>query len=77
VKLDGPVQPTTMIYLADENLADDALGAEVLFGDDVEQAESDFRIEGIDVIIQLGTSFLDDPESGNTLPSTTTTTTTP
>lgn len=77
VKLDGPVQPTTMIYLADENLADDALGAEGLFGTDVEQAESDFRIEGIDVIIQLGTSFLDDPESGNTLPSTTTTTTTP
>ncbi len=77
VKLDGPVQSSTMIYLADENLADDALGAEVLFGDDVQQAESDFRIEGIDVIIQLGTSFLDDPESGNTLPSTTTTTTTP
>lgn len=77
VKLDGPVQSSTMIYLADANLADDALGAEVLFGDDVEQAESDFRIEGIDVIIQLGTSFLDDPESGNTLPSTTTTTTTP
>jgi hypothetical protein len=77
VKLDGPVQDATLVYLADSNLADDALGAELLFGDDVEQADSDFRIEGIDVIIQLGTSFLDDPESGNTLPSTTTTTTTP
>ena len=77
VKLDGPVQDPTIVYLAEDNLADDALGAEMLFGDDVEQAESDFRIEGIDVIIQLGTSFLDDPESGNTLPSTTTTTTTP
>lgn len=77
VKLDGPVQATTLVYLAEDNLADDALGAELLFGDDVEQAESDFRIEGIDVIIQLGTSFLDDPDTGNTLPSTTTTTTTP
>lgn len=77
VKLDGPVQDTTLVFLAEDNLADDALGAELLFGEDVEQAQSDFRIEGIDVIIQLGSSFLDDPDTGNTLPSTTTTTTTP
>jgi hypothetical protein len=73
----GPVQTTTKVFLADKNLADDALGAEGLFGKDFQQAESTYRIEGIDVIIQLGTAFLDDPNSGNTLPSTTTTTTVP
>ena len=33
--------------------------------------------KGIDVIIQLGTTFLDDPNTGVALPSTTTTTTVP
>jgi len=73
----GPEQATTKVYLADKNLEDDALGAEGLFGTDFEQLDSVYRIEGIDVILQLGTSFLTDPASGNTLPSTTTTTTVP
>lgn len=73
----GPEQATTKVYLADKNLEDDALGAEGLFGNDFEQLDSTYRIEGVDVILQLGTSFLDDPGSGNTLPSTTTSTTVP
>jgi hypothetical protein len=73
----GPEQATTKVYLADKNLEDDALGAEGLFGTDFEQLDSTYRIEGIDVILQLGTSFLADPASGNTLPSTTTSTTVP
>ncbi len=73
----GPVQSTTKVYLADKNLEDDALGAEGLFGNDFEQLDSSYRIEGVDVILQLGTSFLEDPASGDTLPSTTTSTTVP
>ncbi len=73
----GPVQSATKVYLADKNLEDDALGAEGLFGNDFEQLDSSYRIEGVDVILQLGTSFLEDPASGDTLPSTTTTTTVP
>ncbi len=77
VKQDGPEQPTTKVLLSDLSLSDDALGAENLFGSDFEQLEAGNRIEGIDVIIQLGTTFLDDPNTGIALPSTTTTTTVP
>ncbi len=73
----GPEQATTKVLLADRSLSDDALGAENLFGTDFEQLEAGTRIEGIDVIIQLGTTFLDDPTTGIALPSTTTTTTVP
>ena len=73
----GESHPTTKVLLSDQGLKDDALGAENLFGTDFEQSVNAEPIEGIDVIIQLGTSFLDDPNSGVALPSTTTTTTVP
>ncbi|MFZ4717938.1 MAG: LCP family protein [Ilumatobacteraceae bacterium] len=73
----GPVQEQTKVLLSDASLSNDALGAENLFGDSFEQGVIEQPIEGIDVIIQLGTSFLEDPTTGATLPSTTTTTTTP
>ena len=77
VSQNGPVQATTKVLLSDQGLKDDALGAEGLFGADFEQSVNAEPIEGIDVIIQLGTSFLDDPNTGIALPSTTTTTTVP
>ncbi len=73
----GPEQPTTRVLLSDLSLSDDALGAENLFGSDFQQLEAETPIEGIDVILQLGTSFLDDPNTGTAMPSTTTTTTVP
>ena len=77
VYMNGPSQDATRIILYDDSFAGDALGAEALFGKPLETPEPEVRIEGIDVVIQLGSVFLNDTESGDTLPSTTTTTTVP
>ncbi len=76
VYLNGPLQEKTVVQLYDERFAGDVAGIETLFGS-VETAKPATRIAGIDVVIQLGTSFLDDTTSGDTMPSTTTTTTEP
>lgn len=77
VYLNGPTQDATVIYLYDDRFQDDVLGAEALFGKPIETATPDVRIEGIDVVIQLGSVYLGNTESPDTLPSTTTTTTVP
>ncbi|MBI4934012.1 MAG: LCP family protein [Actinobacteria bacterium] len=77
VYLNGPTQDATVIYLYDDRFQDDVLGAEALFGKPIETATPEVRIEGIDVVIQLGSVYLGNTESPDTLPSTTTTTTVP
>lgn len=77
VDQNGPIDATTKVLLADKGFSDDVASAELLFGDNYETDVTDTPFEGIDVIIQLGTDFLDDPTTGQTLPSTTTTTTQP
>jgi hypothetical protein len=77
VYLNGPTQDATLIYLYDQRFEQDALGAENLFGQPLETLEPEVRIEGIDVVIQLGMAYLSDTETIDTLPSTTTTTTLP
>jgi hypothetical protein len=77
VYMNGPSQEATRIILYDDRFAGDALGAEALFGKPIETPEPEVRIEGIDVVIQLGSAFLNNTESGDTLPSTTTTTMVP
>jgi hypothetical protein len=73
----GPTQEATIIYLYDDRFHDDVLGAEGLFGLPIETQTPDVRIEGIDVVIQLGSAYLGNTGSADTLPSTTTTTTLP
>jgi hypothetical protein len=77
VYLNGPTQDATVIYLYDDRFQDDVLGAEALFGKPIETATPEVRIEGIDVVLQLGSVYLGNTASPDTLPSTTTTTTLP
>ena len=69
VYLNGPVRETTLILVDDERLKDEA-DSEGVFGA-WEAAKPDSPIEGIDIIIQLGTEWLDAPPSVNTSTSTT------
>jgi hypothetical protein len=75
--LNGPTQDATNVILYDERFQQDVLGAEGLFGLPLETPQPEVRIEGIDVVLQLGTAFLTDTETIDTLPPTTTTTTVP
>jgi hypothetical protein len=77
VYLNGPTQEATNVILYDERFQQDVLGAEGLFGLPLETPKPEVRIEGIDVVLQLGTAFLTDTETIDTLPATTTTTTVP
>ena len=74
VLLDGPVQPETRLLLSDESLASQAESNNAYFGA-TQTLTAEVPIEGIDVVLQLGTEFLE--AAGAALPSTTTTTTEP
>lgn len=68
VYLNGPVQPATIMMLADPRFRDLTKGAEGLAGS-VELRDPDVRLEGIDVTFKLGTDYLTSA-SPDTLPST-------
>lgn len=74
VYLDAPVESATRLYLSDESLADQAERNNAYFGT-TQMLTAEVPIEGIDVVLQLGTEFLE--QEGTALPSTTTTTTEP
>lgn len=71
VTLGGATFPETRILVADESLTEEAESNNAYFGTTVTRL-ADPPIEGIDVILQLGTEFLDG--QGDALPSTTSTT---
>ncbi len=74
VYLGGDVREATRFYVNDPRLAVEAKQSNALFGI-TEILTPDVPIEGIDVILQLGTDFL--KGVGDELPSTTTSTTEP
>ena len=74
VYLGGEVQEATRYYIDDPRLVEEAESNNALFGD-TETLTPELPIEGIDVILQLGTDFL--TGEGDELPTTTTSTTEP
>ena len=78
VYLNGPVQDATMIYLVRPAVRTGRARCREPVRQPLRDSRSPtVRIEGIDVVIQLGTTFLSDTETIDTLPATTTTTTVP
>jgi len=75
VYANGPVHKDTLVYLKDPGLSTQVGGPLAVFGPTVTN-DPTYRIEGIDVIVQLGTDFLSSA-AATTLPATTTTPTTP
>lgn len=71
VYLAGETHPETRLYLSDESLASQAESNNAYLGN-TQTFTVEVPIEGIDVVLQLGTEFLE--AEGTTLPSTTTTT---
>lgn len=71
VYLEGGVHPETRILVADESLAEDASSSNAYFGN-TKTLAPDTPYAGIDVIVQLGTEFLEG--DSDELPSTTSTT---
>ena len=73
----GPARETTGLLLYDEGLTTSAEDYEELFGPtDIEVVDA--RVQGVDVVIQLGADYLDSQDPNmTTMPSTTTTTTIP
>jgi len=71
VYMKGPAQEATKMYMYDERFAEQTLNALKVFGK-VQSVAPDQRIDGVDVVLQLGSSFLAGASS-NTMPSTTTT----
>ena len=74
VYLGGEVHEATRYYIDDPRLVEEAESNNALFGD-TETLTPELPIEGIDVILQLGTDFL--TGEGDELPTTTTSTTEP
>lgn len=74
VYLGGEVHEATRYYIDDPRLVDEAEANNALFGN-TETLIPEVPIEGVDVILQLGTDFLNGV--GDDLPSTTTSTTEP
>jgi len=74
VYLGADVNEATRYYIDDPRLVDEAESNNALFGI-TETLTPDVPIEGVDVILQLGTDFL--KGTGDELPSTTTSTTEP
>ncbi|MGB8858792.1 MAG: hypothetical protein WCC60_06025 [Ilumatobacteraceae bacterium] len=74
VYLGGDVHAATRYYIDDPRLVEEAESNNALFGT-TETLTPELPIEGIDVILQLGTDFL--TGEGDALPTTTTTTTEP
>ena len=72
--LGGDEHPETRLYIADPKLADKTENANGLFGETV-RLRSDRPTEGVDVVLQLGTEFLNG--EGTELPAITTSTTEP
>ena len=75
VYTNGPVHAETIVFLNDPTLSGQAAGSELIFKK-VTTKEPEYRIEGVDVIVQIGTDYLNDT-SLNVLPATTTTSTIP
>jgi hypothetical protein len=73
ISLDGPKQAQTVMMFATPSIEKDALNAQHIFGDAVSQPPKELYA-GVDVVLQLGTSFLDKANPNGTLPSTTSTT---
>lgn len=74
VYMGGEVREATLLYVNDPRLVEEAESGNALFGN-TETLTPDVPIEGIDVVLQLGTDFLNGV--GDELPSTTTSTTEP
>lgn len=75
VYMEGPVQETTSMVLADPSYKESYVASSGMFGSP-DFPEPDVLIEGVDVVIQLGLDFLEDTSAeGSTLVSTTTSTT--
>ena len=73
----GPARPETALLLYDDALTSSAEYYQQYFGRTVVEAV-DTRVQGVDVIIQLGADYLDSQDPNmTTLPATTTTTTMP
>lgn len=75
VYANGPVHNDTQVFLKDPGLSTQVGGPLSIFGKTVTN-DPTYRIEGIDVIVQLGTDFLAST-APTTLPATTTIATTP
>jgi hypothetical protein len=75
VYANGPVQKDTLVFLKDPGLSTQVTGPLAIFGKTTTN-DPTYRIEGIDVIVQLGTDFLNS-NAPTTLPATTTIATTP
>lgn len=71
VILDAPAQAVTQLYVSDESLTRQAEENYTYFGD-VQTFTAEVPIEGIDVVMKLGTEFLEAEETSST-PDTTTT----
>lgn len=75
VYMEGPVQETTSMVMADPSYQESYVATSGMFGTP-DFPEPDVLIEGVDVVIQLGLDFLEDTtDEGSTLVSTTTSTT--
>jgi hypothetical protein len=74
VYLEAETHPETRLYLSDESLESQASSNNAYFGA-TQTLTAEVPIEGIDVVLQLGTEFLE--AEGTALPSTTTTTSEP
>jgi hypothetical protein len=75
VYANGPVHKGTLVFLKDPALSNQVSGPLAIFGSTVTN-DPTYRIEGIDVIVQLGTDYLTST-APTTLPATTTTPSTP
>ena len=70
-----PTRTATEIELYDASFEEDVAESDQLFGE-VQFVEPESRVAGVDVVLRLGSDFLDGTvDSGETLPSTTTSTT--
>ena len=72
VYMNGPSQEATQMYMYDQRFAEQTLNALKVFGV-VQSVPPDQRIDGVDVVLQLGSSFLNGNQNG-AMPSTTSTT---
>lgn len=75
VYTNGPVHPDTVVFFNDPAITGQVGSVDLIFGK-VTTKEPEYRIQGVDVVVQIGTDFLLDPNP-TTLPPTTTTTTIP
>jgi hypothetical protein len=72
VYMNGPTQEATLMYMYDQRFAEQTLNSLKVFGK-VQSVPPDQRIDGVDVVLQLGTSFLNGNQNG-AMPTTTSTT---